>query len=188
MAIDRETLKKRLIEAKGNDSQDEVASKLDMSQGNVSKMLSGNQQPTLETIFLFAKAYNVSVDWLLGISDDNSVSKSNETTYAGVTEALLDLIEHGSEYESHGDGDIHIVIKDPLAKRLLKKGMALKSADWEAYSIWRKKKIQLFNDCPLLSFWSWASTKTHYLNYEFYDENRWLEVYEEARANDDIPF
>lgn len=68
MALRMDILRDRLRETFGEDRQDTVAENLNMSQGNVSKILSGSQQPTLETIFHIAEAYNVSTDWLLGIS------------------------------------------------------------------------------------------------------------------------
>ena len=69
MALNMDILRKRLREAFGSDSQETVGKKLNMTQGNVSKLLSGSQQPTLETIFHISEAYEVSADWLLGLSD-----------------------------------------------------------------------------------------------------------------------
>ena len=48
MAINSEVLKERLRDTFGTDSQETVGNKLSMTQGNVSKLLSGTQQPTLE--------------------------------------------------------------------------------------------------------------------------------------------
>ena len=67
MIVDSEVLKTRLREAFGSDSQETVGKKLNMSQGNISKLLSGSQQPTMDTIYSIAKIYGVSVDWLLGL-------------------------------------------------------------------------------------------------------------------------
>lgn len=69
IALNMDVLRERLRETFGGELQDTVAKNLNMAQGNVSKLLSGSQQPTLETIFHIAEVYNVSTDWLLGISE-----------------------------------------------------------------------------------------------------------------------
>ena len=92
MIVDSEVLKTRLREAFGSDSQETVGKKLNMSQGNISKLLSGSQQPTMDTIYSIAKIYGVSVDWLLGLSNKKSITHySTETTYASAIKTLLDL-------------------------------------------------------------------------------------------------
>ena len=64
MALPMYVIKERLRETFGTDSQTEVGRKLDMTQGNVSKLLAG-QQPAIDTIYRIAEVYGVSVDWLL---------------------------------------------------------------------------------------------------------------------------
>ena len=59
MTFDMEVIKERLREVFKNDSQKDVGKKLNMTQGNVSKLLTGKQQPTIGTIFLIAKKYDV---------------------------------------------------------------------------------------------------------------------------------
>ena len=73
MALAIDVIKARLKEAFGQDSQETVGKKLNMTQGNVSKLLSGSQQPTLETIYHVSEIYGVSVDWLLGLSDKKDI-------------------------------------------------------------------------------------------------------------------
>lgn len=68
MTMDMQVLKERLRVAFGDDSQETIAKKLNMTQGNISKILKG-QQPSLDTIYQVSKIYEVSVDWLLGISE-----------------------------------------------------------------------------------------------------------------------
>ena len=58
----------RILELKGNDTQDAFGKKIKMSQANVSKMLKGTP-PSAATLIEIAKAYHVSVDWLLGLSE-----------------------------------------------------------------------------------------------------------------------
>ena len=60
MGMDVQNLKTRLRETFGGDSQETVAQKLNMTQGNVSKILSGSQTPALDTIYQIAEVYEVS--------------------------------------------------------------------------------------------------------------------------------
>ena len=69
MADLNKTISERLAKAFGNDTQDVIARKLCMTQGNVSKLVNGAQMPTVDTLVEVSKAYNVSVDWLVGVSD-----------------------------------------------------------------------------------------------------------------------
>ena len=59
MAIQSEVFRARLRETFGTEPQETTAQKLNMSQGNISKILSGNQQPALETVYHIAKEYDV---------------------------------------------------------------------------------------------------------------------------------
>ena len=68
----KELLKARLAETFENDTQEVVARKLMTTQGNVSKWLNG-QIPTTDNLLSISKAYKVSGDWLLGISDEKEI-------------------------------------------------------------------------------------------------------------------
>ena len=65
----KEILKNRLTETFAEDTQEVTARKLNTTQGNVSKWVNGQQVPTADMLRDISKAYKVSVDWLLGISD-----------------------------------------------------------------------------------------------------------------------
>ena len=62
-------LPERLAETFKGETQEITSSRLITTQSNISKWLSGQQTPTTATLYQIAKSYNVSVDWLLGLSD-----------------------------------------------------------------------------------------------------------------------
>ena len=148
MALNTETLRSRLRIAFGSDPQDMVAKKLNMTQGTISKILSGNQQPTLETIYHIAEAYNVSVDWLLGLSEKRQVTKYNgETTYAIATETIGDLVKKGAKIDNEKKSPEAVIhIEDPLLRMLLRKSITLAETDRDMYENWAKEKLSLFAD------------------------------------------
>lgn len=96
-----------------------------MTQGNVSKLLSGPQQPTLDTLYRIADVYCVSVDWLLGLSDRKNALKSDVgISYALATEVVSDLIHHGAKLiENNQQHKLSVVIDDPILEKLIKKAM-----------------------------------------------------------------
>lgn len=62
-------LPERLAETFKGETQEITSDRLITTQSNISKWLNGQQTPTTATLYQIAKAYNVSVDWLLGLSE-----------------------------------------------------------------------------------------------------------------------
>ena len=48
-------------------SQEELAEKLNMTQRKISRMETGETEPSLEDIRTICRYFNVSADWLLGL-------------------------------------------------------------------------------------------------------------------------
>ena len=102
----KELLKARLAETFENDTQEVVARKLMTTQGNVSKWLNG-QIPTTDNLLSISKAYKVSVDWLLGISDEKEID-------GGVLEKLT--YEHALEALGASDTDTFLSLFDAIGR------------------------------------------------------------------------
>lgn len=54
-----------------NDTQETLASKLGVSTPTVSKWEQGESDPNVKTLLKICRMYNVSSDFLLGLSDDD---------------------------------------------------------------------------------------------------------------------
>lgn len=182
MALNMEIVRERLREAFGEDSQATVAGKLNMTQGTISKILSGNQQPTLETIYHISEEYKVSVDWLIGFSEKKRITKySGETTYASAVEALTDLDHHGAiAVKNEEKRECHIIVEDALLKMLLKKSLSVSKTDSELFQNWLDTKLSLFENRPLLYSGVWSDDSVAFLAMEATTEANWVEVYERA--------
>ncbi len=63
-----ERLKELRLEAKMN--QRTLAAKAHVSQGTVCHWENGNRQPDLDTLMELCKIFNVTADYLLGLSDN----------------------------------------------------------------------------------------------------------------------
>ena len=187
MALNMDVLRKRLREAFGGDSQETVGKKLNMTQGNVSKLLSGSQQPTIETIYHISKAYGVSADWLMGLSEKKKVTRRfGEETYASAVEAVMGLCLKGGTAEFNERGrTVTIKYDDDLFCSLLKKSYTLSKTDWDLYRNWMELKLSLFEDKPLLWHDIWKENSVFPLADEATTESNWLETYEAAKLEEE---
>ena len=73
----KDIVAKRLSELFEKETQDITASRLQTTQGNVSKWLNGTQLITTDNLYRISKVYNVSIDWILGISDVREINGVN---------------------------------------------------------------------------------------------------------------
>lgn len=86
----------RFNELVGNATQEEIAKKLNTSRQNVGNWKKGKSRPDIFALAEISKAYNVSTDYLLGLTD----IKSTDTTikdiceYIGCTEKVIKKIRY----------------------------------------------------------------------------------------------
>lgn len=185
MALISEVVKERLRDAFGSDSQETVGRKLNMTQGNVSKILSGSQQPTIDTLVRVAEVYDVSIDWLTGLSDKRKITKIADCeTYTSVTNAVHALVDAGAGLTEEVDA-VEIKIRDPLAKALIKKSLALSKTDWELFLNWKEARLSMFDDKELISRVIWEVDNISFLAGEASSEQNWLQVYDVARTEEE---
>ena len=187
MALITESIKDRLREAFGADSQETIGKKLNMTQGNVSKLLSGTQQPTIDTLYRIATTYDVSIDWLMGLSDRKKCIKpDSNVTYGLAVEVLQNLIQSGSKLvDDEKQNQMEIKIEDPIIVKLLRKCRTLSKADWDLFKEWKNTKLSLFDDKPVRWTHTFKNNNVEFLAGEATSESNLLEVYEEAKREED---
>ncbi|MCT4663361.1 MAG: helix-turn-helix domain-containing protein [Tissierellales bacterium] len=66
-------------------TQEELGKKIGQTKSNISKYETGSLEPSIQTLNLLADIFNVSVDYLLGRSDER---KPDESDYEIVTQAF----------------------------------------------------------------------------------------------------
>lgn len=181
--MDMDVLRKRLREAFGSDSQEIIGAKLNMTQGNVSKLLSGSQQPTLETIYAISETYNVSVDWLLGLSNKKFVTKNvGQVTYKEAVETAMALkLAGGSISCDRSIYKAEVQSNDALFHSLLNKAVSIYGIDIDLYRRWLNEKLVLFADKPLLDHDVWRNDALYFMTSQASTESNWIELYEKAR-------
>lgn len=89
---------KRLNEIFNGEPQRATASRLHTTQGNVSKWKSGEAKPTTEFLLDISTVYEVSIDWILGLTDNKKTTDIDieALTYEQVIKVLDRLLEYNS--------------------------------------------------------------------------------------------
>mgnify|MGYP000394188517 FL=1 len=157
----------RIKELKGNDSQEVFAQKIHTTQSNISKMLKGMTPPSAATLTELAKTYHVSVDWLLGLSDEKETGPKVQShkltaetvTYADAMAVLEVLYQKGSVnigyynngYDSEPDPST-IYVKDKVLSYFLDNRFRYSGGSQNIYDIWLKQAIEVYDKYLLLQW------------------------------------
>ena len=63
--LDLKAIGERIRALRGNQLQEEIAPKIGISQGQLSKIESGRMAPSLETLVRLASRFDKSLDWIV---------------------------------------------------------------------------------------------------------------------------
>lgn len=171
MAYDKKSVAERLKKIM-MDPQELIAKKLNMTQGNVSKLLSGAQQPTIDTLYKISEEYGVSADWILGLSKSKDIAK-NELTYGDILREFIRMGERGiiCPYPNHMisvDGTnpelpevSSFGIHDEIIQSILYEWKRMASAEPDIYEMWVKKRLKEYSEIPYIS-WSEKIKELYY--------------------------
>jgi transcriptional regulator with XRE-family HTH domain len=90
----KKIISERLQELFWNETQNVTATKLNVTQGNISKWMTAQQIPTVDLLYQISKVYRVSVDWILGLKSDREINgiEVDELTYEQVAKIIDRLI------------------------------------------------------------------------------------------------
>ena len=167
----KDILSKRLLETFKGETQQVTARKLAIEQGTVSKWVTGNAMPGADTLLLIAKKYRVSVDWLLGLSEEKEVDavNINNLTYEQISLVVHRLIELGiieipdlAQFDtelSEDEGEEtrnprfdpdYIKINDRALSFILRTRWKLREIDDDTMDFWIDNYVKRFNGVRLL--------------------------------------
>jgi transcriptional regulator with XRE-family HTH domain len=87
--------RERFTELVGNSTQEEVAQKVNTSRQNVGNWLNGKSRPDIFALSEIATGFNVSTDYLLGLTDIKSADTEIQgiCSYTGLSEKALSEIK-----------------------------------------------------------------------------------------------
>lgn len=173
-----EIVSSRLKELFKDETQSEVAEKLNMTQGNISRLVNGEQDPKLDTLIKISHIYHVSIDWILGLKDDRNIDSINTASldYSQVFLVLAKLeetktlvpaqptdtvIEDFGDEDADGDVDDTVTteganydllkINDPTISFLLRRRMKLIDVDQSIYDDWIERHLPEYKGIGLLN-------------------------------------
>ncbi len=75
-------------------TQAELVRRTNINKGAISSYLSGNYNPKQESIYLIAKALNVSETWLMGLTDDLERDFVKQNHFDNIDEAMIFLLSN----------------------------------------------------------------------------------------------
>ncbi len=177
---DKDLSMERLKEIFGNESQNVTAIRLHTSQANISKWTSGESKPTTENLLYISKVYDVSIDWILGLSNNKRTTDIDieSLTYEQVIKVLDRLLEYDSfiipnlyRLEAYQQGEVtvgddsddeedtyepelydpdYLKCNDRLLSFLLRKRIKCLGVDDDMYAIWAEKNHHIFNETEVV--------------------------------------
>lgn len=184
--MDNEKVITRLKEVFQGESQEKVAERLNITQSTVSKILRGSQALSLEMAYLIGDRYEVSVDWLIGLSDVKKLQRNRlELTYEEATKQLYQLFCQGAFTEAQDKTPIY-KLNDPLLRMLVRKAITLSRTDKDLYKSWLEDKLSLFADKPVISSSAWNEEEMMMYVDSATTEAHWLDAYKKAKWFDDL--
>ncbi len=144
----------RIKELKGSDSQEAFAERINMTQSNVSKLLNGTP-PSASTLIAISRSYDVSVDWLLGLTDRKSSKNfpdTNEITYADAL-AVFDVLIENKALMTNVMGDSSIFKGlDEVLNYLLNSRLTVSELDVDTRKYWYKTTAEQFADYKIMKW------------------------------------
>lgn len=138
-----ERLKKLRLEK--NISQEDMSKKLCISKSMISKYETGRGNPSLLSIEMIVKEYKVSVDWLLGLSDEMYGNSININNYSDILEIIFQLSEIskiGLEPAERENGEVCLSFNNYIILEMLKKWEGLRDAQLSS-EVYETAKIDL---------------------------------------------
>lgn len=152
------------LRQKLNITQKEFAEKIGITAAALSSYENNIKNPSIAVAKRIAEAFNVSIDWLCGLTDKKTYNDDIET-WGDIIHLLIKLdqkvfISLSIEY-SHEDSnipqDVSINILEPVIKEFIgewekmKKLHDAKTIDDDLYNLWIEKTIKKYNTFPNLN-------------------------------------
>lgn len=155
----------RLRELRGifNITQKDMAERLDLTASMLSAYETGVRNPSIEILLKIAKIYNISLDWLLGLNNENMTRNNDINNYADIFNFFLNLEQKNfcitnfsieEDILGFSDGDIYLsldIYSSFLAGTVeeWRKMLDLKNNGTiteELFTLWLNNKMRKLND------------------------------------------
>lgn len=200
---DKNIVIQRFKDVMGSATQKQFADKLHTTQTTISKILNGLADPSLAILTEISKEYGISVDWLLGLSEEKYIQNISvhKLTYPYVSSVFCELLQNGNitfelaaRDESEPITDVEcdrlygyehkcsLVLQDVVLKELVQKmdsdlRIGMKTA----------ASNESFSEFKEILNWKDRSVRAGFALFQFERNETLLEVYQRAlERNTDI--
>lgn len=137
-------------------NQSEFSESIQLKQPTYNAYEKRANKPQVDTLIKIATKYNVSIDWLCGLSDDEDRPKVTFDTYADVLNVLFEIgvldMTKTSEYSCDSDcNHFNIYFDDEKMNEALKDWKKMHDflrdgfVDEEVYLLWVEKTLKKYN-------------------------------------------
>lgn len=120
-----------------------------ISQQTLSNYERRNMKPPLDTVKIIAEKFNVSIDWLCGLSDDMELNHNSIRTYADIINECEKKTDPHSSIKKiitkFNDSMMTFAKESEHMQSLLENGMI----DQELYDLWLEKTLKKY-DIPIV--------------------------------------
>ncbi len=163
MKKDNETKRievERMKELMGEMSQQAFSEKTGISQSSISKILSNQHQLSANNIMLLAKSFNVSADWIIGLTNDRDpkpITHKAALSYGDIFEVVATLIKERSFNGSYGTiftktgpfptNEIEtLTVQDAILQSIFAECCKMQSVPQDVYDAWYNKRKDEYSD------------------------------------------
>lgn len=194
---DKDIFIQRFREVMGADTQKQFAEKLNTTQTTISKILNGKSDPSLDTLKTIVKEFGVSIDWLLGLSEEKQIHNVSvhKLTYPYVLSVFYELLQGGNisvKITSNEDNDVinswedrlygheqncALIIKDVVLKELMLKLNSDIRISKKAAESW---KNSVSDDFKELLNWTDEKTRASFALFQYEPYTSLLAMYKNA--------
>lgn len=206
----KEQVSRHLTEVFQGETQEVTARKLNTSQGNVSKWVSGSQVPTSDMLCEISRAYKVSVDWIFGTSPQKEIDGVvlEKLTYEQITRImdmlfqnknfsipnLAELAPNEVEYEEDENGESvpipsvpqydpdYIKVNDRLLSYLLRRRFKIQLTGEDMLEMWKENKLPNFMGLKLLNYKGSVEETIDTRSWSSFGDAEWIELIKELSA------
>lgn len=157
--VDLDLFRERMEELTNHAKQKEIEEKADIKQGGLSRLYYGEDTITVDHLIKISKAYNCSIDYLLGRDE---IEKKKDVSVKDIIEMVhalceMDSIEMIDEYEWPNTNDTYksvgLYVKNSKLNTVLVSYCALRKAlnvvypelKKQMYNIWLESELRMIN-------------------------------------------
>lgn len=140
---------KRLIELRGNATQEDFAKKVGLSRPSIGFYENGTRVPDAVGLKKIAEACDTSADWLLGLSDTRAIEIDSRvvTEYTGLSQQAIDYLHRLKDRKKDNDlYTISVLLSSSFCPKFLSRVREIRDMQYKYFTV-KPKPINISKVC-----------------------------------------